>query len=174
MVACGKVLRRDCAAAGYREKTASPTGGTGGRRRCCNIDRWKVIWVAKAKKEKKEKKEKASKKRKKGAQDGTAEQAAVQKAPKVGGGFLVAVLRLLIVLLSLVEICLVLFIGLRYVQANILGGAAQADSAVTPPAVQTQVEGKASYIGPGLYIKDGVVIYDYAGITGTAIPGAQG
>lgn len=57
-------------------------------------------------------------------------------------------------------------------QANVLGGGA-AEPGVSAP-VQTQVEGRASYIGPGLYIKDGVVIYDYAGITGTAIPGVQG
>lgn len=124
-----------------------------------------------AKKEKKEKKEKAPKKRKKGAQDGAAE-AAVQKEPKVRGGILVAILKLLIVLLSLLEIALVLFIGFRYVQANVLGGGT-AEPGVSAP-VQTQVEGRASYIGPGLYIKDGVVIYDYAGITGTAIPGVQG
>lgn len=125
-----------------------------------------------AKKEKKEKKEKASKKRKKGAQDGTASSEAVQE-PKVGGGILVAMLKLLIVLLSLLEIGLVLFIGLRYFQTNVLGGGVQMDPVVTPPAVQAPAARPASYIGPGLYIKDGVVIYDYAGITGTAIPGAQ-
>ena len=124
-------------------------------------------------KAKKEKKEKASKKRKKGAQDAAGQQEAVkQKAPKVGGGILVAALKLLIVLLSLLEICLVAFIGLRYMQASLFGSPQTADPVVSSP-VQSQTPGRASYIGPGLYIKDGVVIYDYAGITGTAIPGAQ-
>ena len=130
-----------------------------------------MIKVAKAKKEKKEK---APKKRKKGAQEAAAggQTAVVQKAPKVGGGILIAILKLLIVLLSLLEIGLVLFIGFRYFQTNVLGEGVQVDPVINTP-VQTQTEGRASYIGPGLYIKNGVVIYDYAGITGTAIPGGQ-
>ncbi len=94
---------------------------------------------------------------------------AFQTSQTDNSGVLAAILRILFVLLALLEIALLLFIGLRYLRAG-----APADQAVTSPAVQAPAGGRTSYIGPGLYIKDGVVIYDYAGITGTAVPGGQG
>ena len=122
------------------------------------------------------KKKKSSKKAKAEAKNEALNDPPKEKKRRESGGVLLTLLKVLFALLAVAELALLVFIGVRYVGSSI---ASPALPEVTDPGTGTvQTVSSSSYIGPGLYIKDGEVIYDYTGVTGrikTAVQdGAEG